>query len=117
MNLIYFTSQALRSDLIIYLPVEARIAAVESGKLLFLHIWDEVLVFVAIIIIAILLGCAHPCALRSRLNSSVTSSLTLSPLPFLFSKKVLNSVEVFVLSNASLHKCLFSIPLRFIRHI
>jgi hypothetical protein len=76
-----------------------------------------VLVFVAIIIIAILLGCTHPCALRSRLNSSVTSSLILSPLPFLFLKKVLNSVKVFILSNASLYKCLFSILLRFIRHI
>jgi hypothetical protein len=76
-----------------------------------------VLVFVAIIIIAILLGCAHPYALRSRLNSSVTSSLTLSPLLFLFSKKVLNSVKVFILSNTLLYKCLFSILLRFIRHI
>jgi hypothetical protein len=76
-----------------------------------------VLIFITIIIIAILLSCAHPCALRSRLNSSVTSSLILSPLLFLFSKKVLNSVKVFILSNASLYKCLFSILLRFIRYI
>ena len=61
-----------------YLPVEGRIAAVGFGKLFLLHIRNKVLVVVTIIVVAILISCAHSCALRSRLNFSVTSSLTLS---------------------------------------
>jgi hypothetical protein len=60
------------------LPIEARIAAIRFSKLLLLYVRDKVLIVVTIIVIAIILGCAHPYALRSRLNFSVTSGLTLS---------------------------------------